>query len=167
MGLGYSIVSCLESSTLVDNIKLPRRLIVSGEEIKKSNSDSAASGHSRRAPILNLGGALKYILNLSTGDKIKQRFSDYVTIVLVIVCVAALVGAVALPLSPQLKLIPLLLTVMAVVFYIVNRLGIIISLNARQAMIIWQILVASFWLGVTSAMLVMMSCFYFLTQAGQ
>ena len=122
---------------------------------------------SRRAPIWNLGGALKYILNVSTADKIKQRLSDYITIILVVVCVASLVAAVALPVSPQLKLIPLLLTVIAVIFYIINRLGIIVSLNTRQAIIIWQILVAGFWLGVTSAMLVMMSCFYFLTQIGQ
>jgi hypothetical protein len=136
---------------------------VSGKDIKKPNDE----GSKRRAPMLNIGGALKYILNVSSGEGVKQRFSDYVTVILVIVCVTSLVGAVALPLSPQLKLIPLFLTVVAVVLYIVNRLGIIVSLNARQAMIIWQILVASFWLGVTSAMLVMMSCFYFLTQAGQ
>jgi hypothetical protein len=149
---------------------------VSSSESGKSNNSSVnrsnvspnkAGDPKRRAAMWNLGGALKYILNQSGDEKVKQRFSDYITVILVIICVAALVGAVALPLSPQLKLIPLLLTVVAVISYIINRLGIIVSLNARQAMIIWQILVASFWLGVTSAMLVMMSCFYFLTQAGQ
>jgi hypothetical protein len=121
---------------------------------------------SRRAAMWNFFGALKYLNEASMADSVRQRFSDYVTIALVIVCIISLVAAVALPVSPQLKLVPLLLTVISVIFYIINRLGIIVSLNHRQALIVWQVLIASFWLGVMSAMLVMMSCFYFLTQAG-
>jgi hypothetical protein len=107
---------------------------------------------------------LKHIKDASYADNVKQRFSDYVTIALVVLCILSLVMAVSVPVGPDIKLLPLFFTVGAVIFYIINRLGIIISLTARQALIVWQILVAGFWLGVTSAMLVMLACFYFVQQ---
>ena len=88
------------------------------------------------------------------------------TIALVVLCIISLVVAVSVQVPPGIKLLPLLFTVGAVLFYIINRMGIIISLSPRQALIVWQILVAGFWLGVTSAMLVMLGCFYFVSQAG-
>lgn len=115
----------------------------------------------RRGGFRNVYQALKHINDASVADQVKQRVSDYVTIGLVVVCILSLVAAVALPVMPGLKLLPLLFTIGAVVFYMINRLGIIVSLNPRQALIVWQILIAAFWLGVTSAMLVMMCCFYF------
>jgi hypothetical protein len=118
----------------------------------------------RRAGFRNFPAALKHIYSASVADTVKQRFSDYVSILLVVVCILSLVAAVALPAPPGLRLLPLLFTVGAVIFYIINRLGIILSLSSRQALIVWQILSASFWLGVTSAMLVMMTCFYFFTR---
>jgi len=121
----------------------------------------------RRAGLANLYLAVKHINDASVAENVKQRFSDYVTIVLVIMCILSLVMAVSVPVSPVLKLLPLLFTVGSVVFYIINRLGIMISLTARQALIVWQILVAGFWLGVTSAMLVMLACFYFVSQGPQ
>ncbi len=117
----------------------------------------------RRGGFRNVFSALKHVNDASVADAVQQRISDYVTIGLVVVCILSLVAAVALPVPPGLKLLPLLFTIGAVVFYMINRLGIIVSLNARQALIVWQILIAAFWLGVTSAMLVMMSCFYFFT----
>ncbi|MBK7750526.1 MAG: hypothetical protein IPP97_13185 [Candidatus Obscuribacter sp.] len=120
----------------------------------------------RRAGLANLFLAIKHINDASIAENVKQRFSDYVTIVLVVMCILSLVMAVSVPVSPVLKLLPLLFTVGSVVFYIINRLGIMISLTARQALIVWQILVAGFWLGVTSAMLVMLGCFYFVAQQG-
>ncbi len=101
----------------------------------------------------NFFKALKHINEASVAENVKQRFSDYVTIALVVLCILSLVMAVSVPVPPGIKLLPLLFTVGAVVFYIINRLGIMISLSARQALIVWQILVAGFWLGVTSAML--------------
>jgi len=68
---------------------------------------------------------------------------------------------VSFPVSHERRLLPLLFTIGAVIFYIINRLGIMISLTPRQALIVWQILVAGFWLGVTSAMLVMLIVIYF------
>ena len=118
----------------------------------------------RRAGLANLFLAIRHINDASVAENVKQRFSDYVTIVLVIMCILSLVMAVSVNVSPVLKLLPLLFTVGSVVFYIINRLGIMISLTARQALIVWQILVAGFWLGVTSAMLVMLACFYFVSQ---
>lgn len=118
----------------------------------------------RRTPYVNFFKALKYINEASVAENVKQRFSDYVTIALVFLCILSLVMAVSVPVSPGIKLLPLLFTVGAVIFYIINRLGIMISLTARQALIVWQILIAGFWLGVTSAMLVMLACFYFVSQ---
>lgn len=124
-------------------------------------------GGPRRGGFRNVMAAIKHINDASITESVKQRVSDYVTIGLVVFCILSLVAAVALPCPPALKLLPLLLTIGAVVLYMINRLGIIVSLSPRQALIVWQIVVAAFWLGVTSSMLVMMSCFYFFSsQAG-
>ncbi|MBI4533373.1 MAG: hypothetical protein HY711_05440 [Candidatus Melainabacteria bacterium] len=131
---------------------------------QESNVTASESSPPRRAGWKNFLAALKHINEASLADSVRQRFSDYVTIGLVVVCILSLVAAVALPVPYGLKLLPLLFTVCAVVFYIINRLGIILSLSSRQALIVWQILIAAFWLGVTSAMLVMMVCFYGFTQ---
>jgi hypothetical protein len=114
----------------------------------------------RRGGFRNVFSAIKYVNEASATESVKQRISDYVTIGLVVICILSLVAAVALPVAPGLKLLPLIFTIGAVVFYIINRLGIIVSLSSRQALIVWQIVIASFWLGVTSAMFVMMACFY-------
>ena len=123
-------------------------------------------GGARRGGLRNVMAAIKHINEASVTESVKQRISDYVTIGLVVICIMSLVAAVALPVAPGLKLLPLLLTIGAVVLYMINRLGIIVSLSARQALIVWQIVIASFWLGVTSSMMVMMSCFYFFTKSG-
>lgn len=118
----------------------------------------------KRGGIANFFLALKHINRASVADAVRQRFSDYVTWGLVFVCILSLVAAVVLPVPTGLRLLPLIFTVGAVIFFIINRLGIILSLTQRQALLVWQILIASFWLGVTSAMLVMMSCVYLFSQ---
>jgi len=130
-------------------------------------SGEAGTGPPRRAGIRNFFLALRHINEASVADAVRQRFSDYVSIGLVIICIFSLVGAVALPVSLQFRLLPLIFTVGAIVFYIINRLGIVLSLSQRQALIVWQILSAAFWLGVTSAMLVILSCFYFFNMGGR
>ncbi len=132
-----------------------------------ASAATADSGHPpKRGGFTNFVLALKHINQASVADAVRQRFSDYVTIGLVVVCILSLVAAVILPVPPGLRLLPLVFTVFAVIFYIVNRLGIILSLTQRQALLVWQILIAAFWLGVTSAMLVMMSCVYLFSQSG-
>ena len=135
-------------------------------DIQKTGSpgDNVDPASRRRGHLNNFFEALKFINDASVTESVRQRFSDYVSIGLVVLCVLSLVAAVALPVAAGLKLLPLLCTVAAVVFYMVNRMGIIVSMTPRQALIVWQILIASFWLGVTSSMLVMMSCIYFLGQ---
>jgi hypothetical protein len=120
----------------------------------------------RRGGFRNVFSAIKHVNDASATDSVKQRISDYVTIILVVVCILALVMAVVLPVAPAIKLMPLIFTIAAVVFYVINRLGIIVSLSPRQALIVWQILIAAFWLGVTSAMFVMMACFYIFGKSG-
>ena len=111
----------------------------------------------RRGGFRNVFSAIKHVNEASATESVKQRVSDYITIGLVFVCILSLLLAVSLDVHAGLKLLPLILTIGAVVFYIINRLGIIVSLNPRQALIVWQILIAAFWLGVTSAMFVMMA----------
>ncbi len=128
------------------------------------SSEAATDSAPRRAGFANFFRAMNHIRQASVAENVKQRFSDYLSIALVVICILSLVFAVSMPVPPAYKLLPLLLTVGAVVFYIVNRLGIMISLTPRQALIVWQVLVAGFWLGVTSAMLVMLACIYFVSQ---
>lgn len=143
---------------------------MSESDASKMDATPAAEGAAdadqpiRRQGLTNFLRALKHVNEASVAENVKQRFSDYVTIALVVLCILSLVMAVCVPVPPGIKLLPLLFTVGAVIFYIINRLGIMISLTARQALIVWQILVAGFWLGVTSAMLVMLACFYFVSQ---
>jgi hypothetical protein len=128
------------------------------------SSEAATDAAPRRAGFANFFRAMNHIRQASVAENVKQRFSDYLSIALVVICILSLVFAVSMPVPPAYKLLPLLLTVGAVVFYIVNRLGIMISHTPRQALIVWQVLVAGFWLGVTSAMLVMLACIYFVSQ---
>jgi hypothetical protein len=140
---------------------------VTESDITNPNSEGSDAskesefGGARRGGLRNVMAAIKHINEASVTESVRQRISDYVTIGLVVICIMSLVAAVALPVAAGLKLLPLLLTILAVVLYMINRLGIIVSLTARQALIVWQIVIASFWLGVTSSMMVMMACFYF------
>ncbi len=120
--------------------------------------------HPKRATITNFFLALKHINDASVSENVRQRFSDYVTIGLVILCILSLLAAVSIQVPTGVRLLPLLLTIGAVVFYIINRLGIMVSMTHRQALIVWQILVAGFWLGVTSSMLIMLLVMYFFSR---
>ncbi len=153
-------------AALTDNTGNFRRISVAEPDITNPNPESGDASSetdfegARRGGLRNVMAAIKHINDASVTESVRQRISDYVTIGLVVICIMSLVAAVALPCSPGLKLLPLLLTILAVVLYMINRLGIVVSLSARQALIVWQIVIASFWLGVTSSMMVMMTCFY-------
>ena len=121
-------------------------------------------GHPKRQPFANFFLAMKHINDASVSENVRQRFSDYVTIALVILCILSLLAAVSIQVPTGVRLLPLLLTIGAVVFYIINRLGIMVSMTHRQALIVWQILVAGFWLGVTSSMLIMLLVMYFFSR---
>jgi hypothetical protein len=129
-------------------------------EVKTAPSQDAGAPP-KRAGITNFFKALEHINDASVSENVKQRFSDYVSIGIVILCILTLLMAVSFPVPMGVRLVPLAFTIGAVIFYIINRLGIMVSLTPRQALIVWQILVAGFWLGVTSAMLVMLVVIYF------
>ena len=132
-----------------------------GDAIKATGKEQAFP---KRTPFANFFLALKHINDASVSENVRQRFSDYVTIGLVILCILALLAAVSIQVPTGIRLLPLLFTIGAVVFYIINRLGIMVSLTHRQALIVWQILVAGFWLGVTSSMLIMLLVMYFFSR---
>ncbi len=134
---------------------------------QQGNSEKAAGKEQsfpKRTPYANFFSALKHINDASVSENVRQRFSDYVTIGLVILCILSLLAAVSIQVPTGVRLLPLLLTIGAVIFYIINRLGIMITLTHRQALIVWQILVAGFWLGVTSSMLIMLLVMYFFSR---
>jgi hypothetical protein len=130
-------------------------------EALEASSAGKEAAPPQRGGLNNFFLALKHINEAAISENVRQRFSDYVTIGLVILCILSLLMAVSFPVPTIVRLMPLLFTIGAVVFYIVNRLGIMISLSPRQALIVWQILVAGFWLGVTSSMLVMLVVIYY------
>lgn len=136
------------------------------QESQEPQGSSASGASRRRGSLINFLEAIKIVNTASTAESVRQRFSDYVSIGLVVVCILSLVAAVALPVPAGFKLLPLVFTIGAVIFYIINRLGIIVSMTPRQALIVWQIVIAAFWLGVTSSMLVMIFCIYFFSQGG-
>jgi hypothetical protein len=133
----------------------------SGELMEEGKKDTVLP---KRAPIGNFFRALKHVNEASVSENVRQRFSDYVTIALVILCILSLLAAVSMQVPTGIRLLPLFFTIAAVVFYIINRLGIMVSFTHRQALIVWQILVAGFWLGVTSSMLIMLLVMYFFSR---
>lgn len=138
--------------------------ISKGDSQPKESSGNEGSGAPRRQGMKNFVLAVRHIHDATVADNVKQRFSDYVTIALVVLCILSLMVAVILQIPVGIKVLPLLFTVGAILFYIINRMGIVISLTSRQALIVWQILVAGFWLGVTSSMLVMIISIYCASQ---
>ncbi len=137
-----------------------------GDPQKEDTANQESVGAPRRQGFKNFLLAVRHIHDATVADNVKQRFSDYVTIALVVLCILSLMVAVTVQIPVGIKVLPLVFTVGAILFYIVNRMGIIISLTSRQALIVWQILVAGFWLGVTSSMLVMLVSIYFASQYG-
>jgi len=134
------------------------------EKVVSEKTAEKEQAFPKRTPFANFFLALKHINDASVSENVRQRFSDYVTIGLVILCILSLLAAVSIQVPTGVRLLPLLLTIGAVVFYIINRLGIMVSLTHRQALIVWQILVAGFWLGVTSSMLIMLLVMYFFSR---
>jgi hypothetical protein len=131
---------------------------------KGDSGDKQAAGLPKRSTIGNFFRALKRVNEASVSENVRQRFSDYVTIGLVILCILSLLAAVSMQVPTGIRLLPLFFTIAAVIFYIINRLGIMVSFTHRQALIVWQILVAGFWLGVTSSMLIMLLVMYFFSR---
>ncbi len=87
----------------------------------------------KRTPYANFFLALKHINDASVSENVRQRFSDYVTIGLVILCILSLLAAVSIQVPTGVRLLPLLLTIGAVIFYIINRLGIMVSLTPQAS----------------------------------
>lgn len=117
----------------------------------------------RRLNIASVFHAYKYVLESFNAGTVKQRFSDSITLGLVFLCITSLIVAIFVPVPPIIKICPLILTWAAVVSYIINRLGILTSLSPRQAILVGEIIMASFWMGVISAMLITLVCFHIAT----
>ncbi len=117
----------------------------------------------RRINVANVFHAYRYVVESFNSGSVKQRFSDSVTLGLVFLCITSLILAIFVPVPPFIKICPLFLTWAAVISYIVNRLGILTSLSPRQAILVGEIIMASFWMGVISAMLITLICFHIAT----
>ncbi len=131
--------------------------LASSENIKPQGAEPSVP---RRINVANVFHAYKYVVESFNSGSVKQRFSDSFTLGLVFLCITSLILAIFVPVAPLIKICPLFLTWAAVISYIVNRLGILTSLSPRQAILVGEIIMASFWMGVISAMLITLICFH-------
>lgn len=88
----------------------------------------------------------------------------YVSLVLMLLmvalCLVSLVISVAMPLPAGMKILPLLFAFIAATAFVISRIWV-----AKERLLACQILVGAFFVGLTSAMLVMLVCFYFVASS--
>jgi len=108
-----------------------------------------------RGGIRNAIAAYKHIRAAAGTETIQQRREDHITVGLVLVCVLFLLVAIVLGFPAYLQVLPLALTNIVLLVFILNRIGIFLGVTHRQALIFWQLILGALWLGVTSGMLVM------------
>ena len=125
-----------------------------------SNDASAAQTGTRRG-FRNVASAFRHIRGAMAAQDVKQRRADHVMIGLVSMSVLALLAAVVFTPPPVLIMLPLLVTFIALLVYVFHRMGIFLSVSPRQALIFWQVVIGSFWLGITAGLVVMMGSLYF------
>lgn len=106
----------------------------------------------RRSPWESSSAALAYVMESSKADAVQLRTADRVTIIALLVC--CIVEVLSLSYSPlaglKLPVVFLCDVVLGVcaVLFIVYRLGILCSLNRRQALVCWQLMMGCIFLGV-------------------
>jgi hypothetical protein len=141
--------------------------ISAGEGEIKFDSPKIKDGiYKRRSPWASSYSALQYVSTLSRKN---FRKSDTVSDILVCLCVLCAVVLIFVP--PKLLTPPVILGAdiifFAVTFYFVlKRLGILITLSARQAILVWDIVVGSFLLGILLCFNVMLFITYMTLSPG-
>jgi len=121
------------------------------ETNKCANQNSAGKNpnfKNRRSALDSSYTALKYVSGL---PRDKFRKSDRVTDIIIFVCLLFAAVLIFVPTSilrPPLLLSLDIIILMTTIFFIAKRLGILITLSERQAVLVWDIVVATLVLGI-------------------
>ncbi|HEY9787129.1 MAG TPA: hypothetical protein V6D17_17185, partial [Candidatus Obscuribacterales bacterium] len=106
----------------------------------------------RRSRWESSSAALRYISSLSRDDEVRVRDSDRATtIFLLLSSILTVLSLVVKPFAGmrlQLVLICDLLVGVMLIFYLANRFGIVNTLTPRQALLTWQLMMGSAFLGI-------------------
>lgn len=116
-------------------------------------SPAAAGGiGQRRSPWESSLAALRYIGSISRDDELRVRDSDRATsIFLLLSSILTVLSLLLKPLAayrlPFVLVCDVLVGAM-LVFYVINRFGIINTLTPRQALLTWQLMMGSAFIGI-------------------
>jgi hypothetical protein len=119
------------------------------EEMGAEFSDGSAENLTEGRSLLDSAYAtLQYI-----GSLPRQQFrkSDKVSDLLVLVCLLFAVMLITLPpqlLKPPVVTLADFVFLAVIVFFILSRLGILVTLTQRQAVLVWDIVIGTFLLGI-------------------
>lgn len=106
----------------------------------------------RRSRWESSAAAMRYITNLTRDDEVRVRDSDRATtIFLLLSTILTVLSLVVKPFAGmrlQLVLICDLLVGVMLIFYLANRFGIINTFTPRQALLTWQLMMGSCFLGI-------------------
>lgn len=106
----------------------------------------------RRSPWYSSLAALRYVSSLSKDDDVKVRDSDRFTSMALAVTSVLTVLSLAIPaLAPHRLLLVLIcdgLVGLMLLLYVTNRFGIVNTLNPRQALLTWQLMMGAGFLGI-------------------
>lgn len=126
----------------------------SESEIAKAPQQSEGEGESfqRRSPWKAAASALSYVQTAARADKVQIRTSDRVTIIaLLIASILEVLSLVYTPMANMRLVFVVLLDLVlggALLMFIVYRLGILSSMNHRQAIISWQLMLGCLFAGI-------------------
>ncbi len=126
-----------------------------------ASAEAPSSQEVPRGGLGNVTSALRYIRGAMAARDVKLRRVDRVMIGVVTVSILALLAAVQFTPPPLLIIAPLVLTFIALLVYVFHRMGIFLTVSPRQALIFWQLVIGSLWLGIVAGLLVMLGSIYF------
>lgn len=97
----------------------------------------------------NVKEAAKHVGQSVKSQSGKTRQSDILSAMLMpVTCIALVAASVC---ANWARLVVALLALCSVLFYVLSRIGIMRTLNERQAVLVWHILSATFLMGITFA----------------
>lgn len=117
------------------------------------SAEPSASGDpaAKRQPIMQQVGESFAYMRSSAQSEFKRGSDKANAIVLPVACVL-LIAAISINASPQLKAMSFLAPMAAFIYYLSVRIGIVRTMNSRQAYLTFHMLIATFLLGGTVAL---------------
>jgi hypothetical protein len=120
-----------------------------GEDSREAQSTTLVE---RSSPLASSWAALQYVSSISRDNYVRLRVSDRVTsVALLLASIMAVLSVVFHPLA-RIRL-PLAITCdflvgVMILLYLINRLGILIVLSPREALLTWQLIVVACVFGI-------------------